>query len=131
VISPDEIKRRKRAGSMARPRRRGAGDREEGQPRRDAGDQEEELPWPKLSNRHRRTLEMIFERPTRGNIRWAAVVGLLAALGARIHHGEGSRRRFLLRDRVAILHEPHPGNEVKKGAVEDIRDFLIGLGLRP
>src|SRR3954470_7432203 len=102
--------------SMARPRRR-----EEG------GGGNPDLPV--LSSRHRGILEKIYERPTRSDLTWREIVGLFHAAGGTVSHGSGSRRRFFLRGAVAVFHEPHPGNEVKKGAVEDIRDFLDGVGL--
>lgn len=38
---------------------------------------------------------------------------------------------FRLNGRRIVLHRPHPGNELAKGAVEAVRDFLsvVGEGL--
>jgi hypothetical protein len=84
-----------------------------------------------LGPRHRKTLEAIFERPTRANIRWTEVVGLLRAVGAEISEGRGSRVRMALNERRAVFHRPHPGPEMVKGAVEALRDFLTEAGVGP
>ncbi|EHK58169.1 type II toxin-antitoxin system HicA family toxin [Allomesorhizobium alhagi] len=45
--------------------------------------------------------------------------------------GGGSRRRFLhvASKRMILLHEPHPGNEIKPYVVREIRETLIEMGL--
>ena len=85
----------------------------------------------KLSGRHRGTLEAIFERPTRADIRWQAVEALLRALGGVVSEGAGSRVRVALLGRRAVFHEPHPEPTTDKGAVEDVRHFLSSVGVRP
>lgn len=42
----------------------------------------------------------------------------------------GSRVKFYRREdkKVILLHKPHPGNVMKRGAVEDLVDFLSNLG---
>lgn len=85
----------------------------------------------RLGPRHRRTLEAVFERPTRANIRWNDVIGLLRALGAEIPEGRGSRVRMALNERRAVFHRPHPRPDMVKGAVEALRDFLIEAGVGP
>jgi hypothetical protein len=81
--------------------------------------------------RHAKTLEAIFERPTRADVRWNAVVGLLRALGAEISEGRGSRVRIALNGRRAVFHRPHPRPDMVKGAVEALRVFLIEAGCEP
>ncbi|WP_074311204.1 type II toxin-antitoxin system HicA family toxin [Singulisphaera sp. GP187] len=84
-----------------------------------------------MSNRHQRTLEAIFERPTRGDIPWRDIQQLFIALGGDVTNGAGSRRRVKLGERRAVFHEPHPERETDKGAVVDVRGFLISAGVRP
>jgi hypothetical protein len=84
-----------------------------------------------LSARHRRTLDAIFERPTRADIPWRDIERLFLALGGRVENGKGSRRRVLLRERRAVFHEPHPERVTDKGAVVDVRGFLESAGIRP
>lgn len=86
---------------------------------------------PNVGPRHRKTLHEVFERPTRANIRWNAVIGLLHALGAEISEGRGSRVRILLNGRRAVFHRPHPRPDMVKGAVEALRDLLAEAGIGP
>ena len=82
-----------------------------------------------IGSRHRKTLEAVYERPTRADIRWREVLGLMQALGADISEGRGSRVRFALNGRRAVFHKPHPRPELIKGAVEALRDFLKEAGV--
>lgn len=84
-----------------------------------------------LSSKHRRTLEQIFERPTRPDIRWADTESLFRALGAEIRQGSGSRVRVALNGVRMTFHEPHPRPVLIRKAVESIRRFLKEAGIRP
>jgi hypothetical protein len=87
---------------------------------------------PNLSKKHTRTLEAVFEKPTRGDVKWSAVVALVRKLGATVNEKRaGSRVAFALHGRVFVIHKPHPGSELSKGSLESLRDFLKGLGIRP
>jgi HicA toxin of bacterial toxin-antitoxin, len=81
--------------------------------------------------RHRKTIAQVFERPTRADVRWNAVVALIRALGGETSEGRGSRVRFFLNGRRAVFHRPHPRPEMVKGAVEALRDFLTEAGVEP
>ncbi|MEX2502463.1 MAG: type II toxin-antitoxin system HicA family toxin [Trueperaceae bacterium] len=64
---------------------------------------------------------------------WKDVVALLEGLGySEVKRGKtgGSRRRFV-HDTAAmiILHEPHPGNELKAYQVELVLETLVEEGL--
>ena len=84
-----------------------------------------------MNKRQRRTLARIFERPTRSDVRWDELASLLRALGAEEHEGAGSRVRFVLAGSILSLHRPHPKPELRKYAVEDVRDFLATHGVEP
>ena len=125
---------------MARKRRR---DRSPGPEREPDGptarrtDQREPVPehprhpgLAKLRGKHRRTLEAIFEMPTRSDIRWADIESLIVALGGTVTGGRGSRRRILL-VRPAVFHVPHPEPTTGKGEVKDMRDYLRSVGVVP
>jgi hypothetical protein len=84
-----------------------------------------------MSQRQRRTLARIFERPTRSDVRWSEPASLMRALGAEEHAGAGSRVRFVLAGSILSLHRPHPKPELRKYAVEDVRDFLAARGIEP
>ncbi len=81
-----------------------------------------------LGGKHRRTLEAIFETPTRSDIRWKDIEGLIVALGGTVTSGRGSRRRILL-VRPAVFHMPHPEPTTDKGVVKDMREFLRSVGV--
>lgn len=84
-----------------------------------------------LSGRHRKTLASIFEAPARSDVRWADIVRLLAALGAEVSEGRGSRVRIYLNGVRAVFHRPHPRKETDKGALRSMRRFLSNAGVAP
>ena len=84
-----------------------------------------------LSARNRKTLRVLFERPTRANIRWSDIERLFSAAGAEVSEGAGSRVRIKLGDRVLTFHRPHPGNEARRYAVEVASSFLRYHGITP
>ena len=84
-----------------------------------------------MNKRQRRTLARIFERPTRSDVRWDELASLLRALGAEEHEGAGSRVCFVLAGSILSLHRPQPKPELRKYAVEDVRNFFAARGLEP
>lgn len=84
----------------------------------------------KVNAAQRNTLEAIFEKPTRADVRWSKVEGLVRALGGEVTEGRGSRVRFRLRDRVATFHGPHPKRVTGKATLEDVRRFLENAGIK-
>ncbi len=85
----------------------------------------------KLNSRHTKTLEKLYEKPTRADIKWADIIALLKACGARILPGQGSRVCIKLGNQRAVFHAPHPRKETVKGAAEDVREFLRREGIKP
>jgi len=77
------------------------------------------------------TLNAIFERPTRADIRWAAIESLIRALGGEVSERAGSRVAATPNGVIAVFHRPHPRPETKKGAVEAVRQFLTNAGVKP
>jgi len=84
-----------------------------------------------MNKRHQRTFNAIFAQPISGNIKWRNVEALLKALGAIISERAGSRVAVRLNGRIAVFHRPHPGPNMDKGAVRDIRRFLESVGITP
>jgi predicted RNA binding protein YcfA (HicA-like mRNA interferase family) len=84
-----------------------------------------------VRKKHRNTLDAIFSRPTKANVKWDNVEALLKAFGAYIEERKGSRVAIELNDVVAIFHRPHPEKEIDKGAVASIRRFLKEAGVEP
>ena len=84
-----------------------------------------------MNKKQQKTLKKIFAKPTRADIAWNEVESLLAACDAHISEGRGSRIRIVLSNQVLNLHTPHPQKELKKYAVELVRDFLRNTGVKP
>jgi hypothetical protein len=77
------------------------------------------------------TLNDLFIRPTKADIRWSAIESLIRALGGEVTERAGSRVAARLNGVTAIFHRPHPRPETKKGAVDAVRQFLIHAGVKP
>ena len=84
-----------------------------------------------MKAKHRRTLEAIFTRPTRGGILFVDIEALVLALNGEIREGDGSRVVFELNGKRKYMHRPHPGKEAKKYQVEDIRAWFQELEVVP
>ena len=84
-----------------------------------------------LSGSQGRTLQAIFEDPLRSNIRWKDIESLLAALGAELSEGRGSRVRIHLGEVRAVFQRPHPQKEANKSVVKSMRRFLTEAGFGP
>jgi hypothetical protein len=84
-----------------------------------------------MTGKHGRTLAAVFAVPTRHNIRFADIEALIVALGGEVRAGAGSRVVLELHGGRAYLHRPHPGREAKRYQVEEVREFLRTLEIRP
>ena len=84
-----------------------------------------------MNQKHRRTLEAVFEDPVRSNIPWRDIEAMLKAAGAEITEGAGSRIRVALNGIRAVFHRPHPQKDTDKGAVRSVRRFLTEAGVTP
>ena len=80
---------------------------------------------------HRRTLAAVFTDPVPRSLEWRRIEALLIAAGAVLVEGDGSRVRFVVGDRIASFHRPHPAKEAKPYQVRAAREFLIQMGVRP
>ena len=77
-----------------------------------------------MDSRHLKTLEAVFEKPTRANIIWRDSEALLIALGAEVSEGKGSRVRVALHGVCAVFHRPHLRKEANKATIMSVRRFL-------
>lgn len=84
-----------------------------------------------MNSKHVKTLNSIFETPTRANIAWKDIEALLMALGGLKEEGSGSRVRFILNGVFATFHRPHPQKETDRGAVVSVKRFLTNAGVKP
>ncbi len=85
----------------------------------------------KLNRKQTKTLERIYESPTRSDIKWTDILNLLKGCGAQIFQRKGSRVCIMLDKHKAVFHEPHPRRVTVKGAVEDIKEFLRNAKIKP
>jgi hypothetical protein len=85
----------------------------------------------RLSTRHKRTLQAVYENPVRADVAWVDIERLLVALGAELSEGRGSRVRIALNGVRAVFHRPHPQRETDKGALRSMRRFLNEAGIKP
>jgi hypothetical protein len=84
-----------------------------------------------MNTAQRKTLNLIFDKPTRADVRWPKIESLIRALGGEVSEGRGSRVRFRLGDTVATFHSPHPKRITGKATLEDVRRFLENAGVEP
>ena len=81
--------------------------------------------------KHRKTLPVIFVRPTSPSFVFADIEALVVALGGTVAEREGSRVRIVLLGEHWRCHRPHPGKEAKRYQVEELRELLERLGIKP
>jgi len=82
-----------------------------------------------MKRKHQKTLELIFARPTSGNINWADIEALFIELGAQLSEREGSRIGVRLFGEIRVFHRPHPSPTTDKGAIASIRKWLQENGV--
>jgi hypothetical protein len=84
-----------------------------------------------MNKKMQKTLFLVFEKPTRSDVRYEDLKSLLIAVGARIREGRGSRVRFEYSAYSVHIHKPHSQKILPKYIVELARDFLIEIGVNP
>ncbi|MDD1644057.1 MAG: type II toxin-antitoxin system HicA family toxin [Methylococcaceae bacterium] len=84
-----------------------------------------------MKAKHTKALHSLFALPTRASIAFAEIEALLIALGAEKTERECSHVKFTLRGVEWHAHRPHPGKEAKKYQVEQVREMLTKLEIKP
>ena len=84
-----------------------------------------------MNARHRKTLHAVFARPTANNIQFSNIKSLFVALGGSVSEREGSRVRISLGNEHWHCHRPHPGKEARRYQVEEARELLQRLEIKP
>ena len=84
-----------------------------------------------MNSKQKKTLQKIFEIPTRPDIAWSDTESLLKACGADVREVRGSRVVAIKGKEILRLHRPHPQKELKRYAVENVRGFLEVIGFKP
>lgn len=68
-----------------------------------------------MKSKSRRTLDLLFSRPTPGSAKWGDVVALFHDPGGELDEREGFRVAVYLFNQVKVLHRPHPSSDLGKG----------------
>ena len=84
-----------------------------------------------MKSRHIKTLQAIFRQPTSGTIVFADIETLIVSLGGEVLERVGSRVKITLKGEQWRCHRPHPGKEAKKYQVEEVRELLERVGVKP
>ncbi len=84
-----------------------------------------------MNSKQRKTLKAIYAKPTMATIVFADIESLLLAVGCTLTEGAGSRVRFDQNGYAFLCHRPHPGKEAKRYQVEQAREFLSKLEIKP
>ncbi len=84
-----------------------------------------------VNSKQRKVLVGIFAKPTLASIVFADIESLIKALGGTVLEREGSRVSVQLMGEEWRCHRPHPGKEAKRYQVEQARDLLDRVGVRP
>jgi len=84
-----------------------------------------------VNSKHRKTLAAIFARPTSAAIVFADIEALIRALGGAVSEREGSRVKIELAGEQWCCHRPHPGKEARRYQVEEARELLERVGVKP
>ena len=84
-----------------------------------------------VNGKHRKVLQAIFARPTSASVVFSHIEALVVALGGSVKEREGSRVKITLQGEEWHCHRPHPGKEAKRYQVEEARELLERLGIKP
>ena len=84
-----------------------------------------------VNAKHRKTIQAIFARPTSATVAFSRIEALFVALGGSLKEREGSRIKITLQGEQWHCHRPHPGKEAKRYQVEEARELLERLGVKP
>lgn len=77
-----------------------------------------------MNYKNKKTIEALFQTPTRADIAWRDIEVLVYALGGNIKQGNGSRVRITLKSMRLCVHIPHPQKEISKGLVKVLCKLL-------
>ena len=84
-----------------------------------------------VNSRHKKTLATVFALPTSASVVFSDIEALLRSLGATVLEREGSRVKVEIQGEQWRAHRPHPRKEAKRYQVEEVRELLERLGIRP
>ncbi len=82
-----------------------------------------------MKKQHKKTLSLIFARPSSANVKFSNIEKLFVALGGEVQQREGSRISVKLFGDIRVFHRPHPSPNTDKGCLASIRKWLIAHGV--
>ena len=84
-----------------------------------------------MNNKHRKTLQAVFNTPVPKGMPWADLETLLIAAGDSVTEGDGSRVKFDRDDVTVAFHRPHKPKTARAYQVILAREFLESIGVKP
>jgi predicted RNA binding protein YcfA (HicA-like mRNA interferase family) len=84
-----------------------------------------------MNAKHGKTLAAIFAPSIPRSMACRDVESLLRALGCEKTEGEGSGVAYGRDGKSVVFHRPHPGKELKRYQIKEIRGFLGDIGVKP
>ena len=84
-----------------------------------------------MNSKQRKTLAAVFARPTSASIPFSDIESLIKALDGSVSEREGSRVKIEIKGEIWRCHRPHPGKEAKRYQVEEARELLERVGVKP
>jgi hypothetical protein len=84
-----------------------------------------------MNSKQTKTFQAIFSKPTASTLEWTKLESLLLALGCNVIEGRGSRVRFEYNGIITAVHRSHSAKEAKPYQVEQARNFLTAIRVKP
>ncbi len=84
-----------------------------------------------MNAKHKKTLAAIFASPIPRSLTCRDVESLLRALECEKTEGDGSGVAYGRGGKSVAFHRPHPGKEIKRYQIKEIRGFLEDIGVKP
>jgi hypothetical protein len=84
-----------------------------------------------VNAKQRKTLQAIFARPTSSSVVFSQIEALVVSFVGTVTEREGSRVKIHLKGDNWHCHRPPPGKEAKRYQVEEARELLERVGVKP
>jgi predicted RNA binding protein YcfA (HicA-like mRNA interferase family) len=81
-------------------------------------------------SKHQKALAKLCATPPPADLKWNELKAILEHLGYEMLKNTGSRRKFIHREKLAVIscHQPHPSPNVDKACVVDVAQHLRDYG---
>ena len=84
-----------------------------------------------VNSKQKKTLAAVFALPTSASILFADIESFLKALGASVVEREGARVKVVIQGEQWRAHRPHPAKEARRFQIEEVRELLERIGIKP